>query len=121
MSKSELINSVSEDENNGNVESETLDEYFSDFTKLKLYIYKPCVSKESSKENCAGKEWSGSEEDNSRIGNTLYYFAGKYKPMPTHVKSICCLDKNEIRESCFKGILSFVSEIFFSSNLLERR
>ena len=56
MSKSELINSVSEDENNGKVESETLDEYFSDFTKLKLYIYKPCVSKESLKENCAGKE-----------------------------------------------------------------
>ena len=35
MSKPELINSASEDENNGTEESETLDdEYFSDFTKL---------------------------------------------------------------------------------------
>ena len=110
MSKSELINSVSEDENNGNVESETLDdEYFSDFTKLKLYIYKPCVSKESLKENCAGKEWSGWEEDNSRIGNTLYYFGGKYKPMSTHVEGICCLDKMKF--------VKVVSRVYFHSFL----
>ena len=52
MSKSELINSASEDENHGSEESETsLDEYLSDFTKLQLYIYKPCVSKESVTEN----------------------------------------------------------------------
>ena len=52
MSKSGLINSASEDENHGSEESETsLDEYLSDFTKLQLYIYKPCVSKESVTEN----------------------------------------------------------------------
>ena len=56
MSKSEPINSALEDENNGTEESETLDdEYLSDFTKLQSYMYKPCVSKESVKENCLGK------------------------------------------------------------------
>ena len=49
MSKSELTNCALEDENNWTVDSETLDdEYLSDFTQ---YIYKPCVSKESVKEN----------------------------------------------------------------------
>ena len=57
MSKSELIKSVSENENNGTEESETSDdEYLSDFTKLQPYMYEPCVSKESVKENCPGKE-----------------------------------------------------------------
>ena len=46
MSKSELINSASEDENNGIEESETShDEYFSNFTKLQPYMYVPCVSR----------------------------------------------------------------------------
>ena len=46
MPKSQLINSASEDENNGTNENETTDEYLSDFTKLQLQIYEPCVSKE---------------------------------------------------------------------------
>ena len=57
MSKSEFINSASEDENNWTEESETSDdEYFSDFAKLQSYIFEPCVSKVSVKEHCAGKE-----------------------------------------------------------------
>ena len=47
MSKSELINNASEDENNGTEESETSD--------LQSYMYEPCVSKVSVKENCPGK------------------------------------------------------------------
>ena len=73
------------------------------------------------KENCPGKESSNSEEDTSRIGNTLWCFCGKYKPMATHAESVCCLDKHEICESYFKSILLFVFEIFLSSNLLVRR
>ena len=57
----------------------------------------------------------------SRIGNTLWCSYGKYKPMATHAESICCLEKHEIHESYFKGILSFVFEIFLSSNVLVRR
>ena len=46
MSKSELKNCASEDKNNGTEESETSnDEYLSDFTKLQLYRYEPCLSK----------------------------------------------------------------------------
>ena len=57
MSKPELIKSVSQNENNGAEEIETSDdEYLSDFTKLQPYMYEPCVSKESVKENCPGKE-----------------------------------------------------------------
>ena len=56
MSKSEFINSASEDENNWTEESETSDdEYFSDFAKLQPYIFEPCVSKVSVKEHCPGK------------------------------------------------------------------
>ena len=52
ISKSELTNSALEDENNGTEESETsYDEYLSDFKKLQSYMCKPCVSKESLKEN----------------------------------------------------------------------
>ena len=48
MSKSELINSTSEDENNGTEKSETSDdESLSDFKKLQLCMWKSCVSKES--------------------------------------------------------------------------
>ena len=57
MSKPELISSALEYENNGTEESETSDdEYFSDFPKLLPYMCEPCVSKESVKENCQGKE-----------------------------------------------------------------
>ena len=63
MSEFELVKSASEEENNGTEESETSDdEYLSDFTKLQLYMYEPCVSKESVKENCPGKESSKSED-----------------------------------------------------------
>ena len=61
-----------------------------------LYYYSP------------GKESWNSQEGNSKIGNTLWCFCGEYKPMATHAKNICCLGKYEIRESYFKGILSFV-------------
>ena len=79
-----------------------------DFTKPQLCMYKPCVSKESMKEKCPGKESSNSEEDTSRIVNTLWCFYGKYKPMATHAESICCMNKCGIRQSYFKGILSFL-------------
>ena len=79
-------------------------------------MYEPYVSKESVKENCPGKESSDSEEDTGRIGNTLWCFYGKNKPMATHAERTCCLDKYEIRGSCFKGILSFVFETFVSKN-----
>ena len=49
----------------------------------------------SPKENCPGKESSGSEEDTSRIGNTLWCSCGQYKPMTTHAESVCCSDKYE--------------------------
>ena len=56
MSKSEFINSASEEENNWTEESETSDdEYFSDFAKLQPYKFEPCVSKVSVKEHCPGK------------------------------------------------------------------
>ena len=101
-SKSEHINSVSEDVNNRTEESETsVGEYQSDFTKLQSYMYEPYVSKESVKENCTEKESSDSEEGSSKIGNTPWCSCGKYKPMATHAESICCLDKCEIRESYF--------------------
>ena len=45
ISKSELYSAL-EDENNGTERSDISgDEYMSDFKKLKLYIYEPCVSK----------------------------------------------------------------------------
>ena len=119
MSKSDLISSAFENENNETEKRETSDdEYLSDFTKLQPYMYKPCVLKTSVKENCPGKESLDSEEDTSKIGNTLLRFCGKYNPKDTHAESICCLDKYEIRESCFKSILSFVFEISLFSNLL---
>ena len=72
MSRSELMNSAVEDENNGTEESETSDdEYLSDFTKLRPYMYEAYVSKESVKENYPGRESSDSEEHTSSIGNTL--------------------------------------------------
>ena len=90
MSKSELINSASEDENHETEESETsVDEYMSDFTKLQRYMYKPFVSREFVTENLQGKQSSDLEEDASRIGNTLWSSCGKYKPMAAHAESIC--------------------------------
>ena len=80
MSKTELINRASEDENNGTEVSETSDdEYLSDFTKLQPYMYELCVSKESMKENCPRKKSSDSEEGISKIGNTLWCSCDKYK------------------------------------------
>ena len=38
--------------------------------------------------------------------------------MANHAGSICCLDKDEIPENYFEGILSFVFETFLFSNLL---
>ena len=44
MSKSELINSASEDENYGSEENETsVQEYMWDFTKPQLYMFEPSV------------------------------------------------------------------------------
>ena len=63
--------------------------------------------KVSVKENCPGKESSDLQEDTSQIENILWCSCGKYKPMATHGESIC-MDKYEIRESYFKGILSFL-------------
>ena len=36
--------------------------------------------------------------------------------MAAHAESICCYDEYAIRESYFEGIISFVFEIFLSSN-----
>ena len=66
MPKSQLINSASEDENNGTNENETTDEYLSDFTKLQLQIYEPVFQKSPWQKYCPGKESSGSEEDISK-------------------------------------------------------
>ena len=85
-------------------------------------MYEPCVSKESLKEKCPGKELLDSQEDTSKIGNTLWWCSCvKYKPMATPAESICYLDKYEIHKSFFKGLLSFIFEIVLSSNLLVRR
>ena len=114
MSKFELVKSASEEENNGTEESETSDdEYLSDFTKLKLYMYEPCVSKEFVKENCPGKESSKSEDIVGLDILSGLLVVNKYKPMATYAESIYCLDKYEIGESYFKGILSFAFEIFY--------
>ena len=119
---SEFINSASENESNGTGESETSNnKYFSDFIKLQSYMYEPCVSSETVKENCLRKKWSDKEEDTSKVRNTLWCYCGKYKPMAAHAESACCYEKYEIDESYFKGILSFVSEIFSSSHLLRRK
>lgn len=62
----------------------------------------PLFQKKSVKGNYPWKESSGSEEDTSKIGNTLWCSCGKYKTMATYAESICWLDKYEIRESYFK-------------------
>ena len=53
MLKPQLMNSALKDENNGTKESETSDEYLSDFTKLQLIMCGPCFKKVC--ENCLGK------------------------------------------------------------------
>ena len=99
MPKAELINNVSEDENNRTEESKTSnDEYLSDFTKLQPRMNKPCVSKESVKENCPRKYLSDLLAGLEILSGVL----GKYKSMTTNAESICYLDKYEIRESCVK-------------------
>ena len=72
------------------------------------------------KESCPGKEASDSEEDSRRTGNTIWCSCGKCKSKATDAESICCLDKDEILESHFDGIVSFVLKIFLSSNILVR-
>ena len=95
------------------------DEYFCDFTKLQPYMYEPCVSKESVK---TAQEKNDKIQKKTLVGlEILSCSCGKYKPMATHAESICCLDKYEISESYFKGILSFVFEIFLSSDLLRKK
>ena len=108
MSKSELINSASEDKNNGTEETETShDEYLSELTKLPPDMYETCVSKESPNRR------------QHRIGNILWC-SGTCKRKATHAESICCLNKEEILESYFDGIISFILEIFLSSNKFVR-
>ena len=46
------------------------------------------------------------------IEYTLWCSYCKLKQMVTHAESIYCLGKYEIRESYFRGIRSFVFEIF---------
>ena len=114
MSKSELINCASEDENNRTEESETSDdEYLPDLTKLQPYMYENCISKESLKESCLGKESSDLEEDSSRIGNTLGCYCDKFKSKASNGESIWCFNKEEIPESYLEGIISSVLGMFF--------
>ena len=58
------------------------------------------------KENCPGKESSDSQEDTSKIGNTLWCSCGKYRPMAIYAESICYLVKCEIYES-------YLSKVYF--------
>ena len=81
-----------------------------------FHVFQKCP-----KEKCPGKELSVSEEDTSKIWNTLCVRVVSTNQMTTHIESICCLDKYEIRENYLKGIFSFVLEIFLPSNLLVRR
>ena len=78
MSTSELAKSASEDKNYRTEESETSeDECFPDLTKPQRYMYESCISKEFLKKSCLGKESSDSEEEISKIGNTLLCYWGK--------------------------------------------
>ena len=122
MSKSEFINSASEDRINGIEEWWMMinsdDEYLPDFTKLQPYMCKPCVSKDSVKENCPGKISSDLEEDNSRIGNTLRCF------LLVKTNQWLLMQKafaTWINMKFVKVILSFVFEIFLFSHSLVRR
>ena len=76
--------------------------------------------KKAASKQKARKESSHSKEHSSEIGNTLWCSCGKCKLKATHAESICCLDKEEILESYFEGILSFVFEIFLSNDMLVR-
>ena len=92
ISVSERINSASEDARshyfNGTEESQNSDDkYLPDLTKPQPYMYETCVSKESVKESCIKKESSDSEEDSSRIRNTLWC-CGKCKSKTTHAESV---------------------------------
>ena len=76
--------------------------------KLQLIIYQTCVSNESLKGSCSGKELSDSEEGSSRIGNTLWCTFGKCKSNNTYAKSICFLDKEKIPERYLEDIILFL-------------
>ena len=118
---SELIKSASEDKNDKTKESEISgDEFLPDLTKLQRYMYESCISKEFLKEGCLGKEPSDSEEEISKIGNTLMCFWGKCKSKAFHAESIHCLNKRKIPESYFEGIIPSFLEKCLSSNMLVR-
>ena len=103
MSKSELINSDSEYENNRTEESETLDdEYLPDLTTKLQLLCEPYVSNEALKESCPGKKSSDFEDDRSSIANTLWCSCGKCKSKATHAESICCLDKKKLLKVILK-------------------
>ena len=42
-----------------------------DFTKVQLHMYEPCVSKESLRESCPGKESSDSAEELEILSSVL--------------------------------------------------
>ena len=106
MSNSEPIQNCLENEkNNLNHQSKSLrDESLPEFSNMQPYMYKPCISKASMKNTCPGKKSLDSEEDSSRLGNTLWCFCGKCRQIAIHAESVCCLDKNEIPESNLEGI-----------------
>ena len=71
MSKSDPLNSASEDDNNGPEKSETSgDKNLSDFKKLQPYMYEGCVSNRPVKENWLGKK-SDSQDGIIRLGCVL--------------------------------------------------
>ena len=116
MSKLELINSGSENENNGTEGSEAVDDQYLLAWLCKVAtIHANPLFQECPWKSCPGKESSDSEDDSSKIGDTLWCSCGKCKLMDTHAENIWFLDKNEIPKSYFEGILSFFLEIFSSS------
>ena len=76
-------------------------------------MYETCVSRDSVKENCPGKESTDLQEDTSKIRITLWCSCGKYKPMATHAESICCLDRYEVRERYFKDYFHLLLKYFY--------
>ena len=89
-------------------------------------MYKPCASKESVKKNCPGKESSDSVKkklvrleilSGALVVNTNQWRWRKHHGKILMEKAFSCLDKYEICESFFRGIFSFVFEIFLSINL----
>ena len=123
MLKPELINSASEDENNGIEECWwiLLRLYKAATVHVRALCFKRVREKKKKKKKTT-QERNDKIQKKTLVGlEILSCSCGKYKPMATHAESICCLDKYEISESYFKGILSFVFEIFLSSDLLRKK